>query len=361
MTIKTGSVLYGLDGSAYRLDQEIGKGGQGAVWSLSGDQSLVAKVYHAAIPPIELQKLETMCRLKGAELSRVAAWPIKLLRETRVGNPQGVLMPRISGFHSVNQLYGIKSRLRVFPQAQFPFLLHAAINTARAFATIHEAGQVVGDVNHSNLMVSQKATTAMIDCDSFQITDGSTVFVCPVGVPEFTPPELQGASFAAQRRTKEHDAFGLSILVFYLLFLGRHPFMGIYDSKQGDILALERAIAEYKFPYVLKEPSPEVLLPPFVPRLTDYPPNVGDLFKRAFTREALTRGRPAAQEWIAVLTSLASTTKQCSANPSHHYFSGLLSCPWCRVEGVVGAPIFGIRITEFRDENFNLIAVWAQI
>ena len=163
-------------------------------------------------------------------------------------------------------------------------------------------------------MVSQQATTAMIDCDSFQITDGNTVFVCPVGVPEFTPPELQGGSFAAQRRTKEHDAFGLSILVFTSFFLVVIPlWVSTIPKKQGDILALERAIAEYKFPYALKEPSPEVLLPPFVPRLTDYPANVGDLFKRAFTRESLSRGRPAAQEWIAVLTSLASATRQCSS------------------------------------------------
>jgi DNA-binding helix-hairpin-helix protein with protein kinase domain len=71
----------------------------------------------------------------------------------------------------------------------------------------------------------QRATAALIDCDSFQITDGAHVFRCPVEVPEFTPPELQGSAFDSQTRTAQHDAFGLAVLIFYLLFLGRHPFM----------------------------------------------------------------------------------------------------------------------------------------
>ncbi len=361
MPPKGGNTLYGIDGSTHCLLQEIGKGGQGSVWSLNGEQDLVAKFYHNGISAEDLKKLDAMCRLKSDALASIAAWPLTLLKEARAAQPQGLLMRRITNYHSVNQLYSIKSRLKSFPEAQFPFLLHSAINTARAFATIHDAGQVVGDVNHSNLMISHNATVAMIDCDSFQITDAGKTFLCPVGVPEFTPPELQGGSFANQRRTAQHDAFGLSVLIFYLLFLGRHPFMGAYDPQANDMLSLEQAIAQYKFPYALGEQSPEVRLPPFAPRLSDYPGNVGDLFKRAFTREALQRGRPTAHDWVGALTSLGQATKVCRTNPNHHYFSGLSQCPWCRVEGVIGAAIFGIKVTTVRDENFNLIAIWAQI
>ena len=360
MPLSSGSNIYGLDGSSHRLVKEIGRGGQGSVWSLDGEPNLVAKFYHGAISPQEVKKLETMCRLKSDALSSIAAWPLTLLKESRSTQPQGLLMRTVTG-HSVNQLYGIKSRLRTFPEAQFPFLLHSAVNTARAFATIHQAGQVVGDVNHSNLRISNNGTVAMIDCDSFQISDGGQVFPCPVGVPEFTPPELQGGAFTNQLRTAQHDSFGLSVLIFYMLFLGRHPFMGVYDVKANEMLALEQAIAQYKFPYALSEQSPEVRLPPFAPRLTDYPSNIGDLFKRAFTREVLQRTRPTAQEWVTALGGLSSSTKQCQLNPNHHYFSGANQCPWCRVEGVIGAAIFGVKITTIRDQDFNLIAVWAQI
>ena len=137
--------------------------------------------------------------------------------------------------------------------------------------------------------------------------------------------------------------------------------MGAYDPQADEMLALEKAIAEFKFPYALSETSPEVRLPPFVPRLADYPAAISDGFKRAFTREALTRKRPAAQEWVIALSSLASSTKQCSVNGNHQYYSGLSQCPWCRVEGVIGTAIFGVKLTAVRDENFNLVAVWAEI
>jgi DNA-binding helix-hairpin-helix protein with protein kinase domain len=361
MSLATGSSVYGIDGSTYRVAREIGKGGQGAVWSLDGSANLVAKFYHNGLSDDDVAKLSAMCRLKNDALTSVAAWPIALLKGTKSGKPQGLLMRKISGYQAVHQLYGMKSRLRTFPEAQFPFLLHSAINTARAFATIHSAGQVIGDVNHSNLMISQTATAALIDCDSFQITDGGNVFRCPVGVPEFTPPELQGTNFLAQARTTQHDAFGLSVLIFYLLFLGRHPFMGMYDPRSDEMVSLDQAIGQYAFPYALDPRSPEVKLPPFVPRLTDYPSSVTGLFRQAFTRDAITRGRPSAMQWVGALTSLSGALRQCQGNPNHHFYTGLKECPWCRMEGVLGTPIFGIKITVFHDQGFSLVTIWAEV
>ncbi|WP_263419306.1 helix-hairpin-helix domain-containing protein [Terriglobus albidus] len=362
MSISIGSTIYGENGESYRLAREIGKGGEGAVWSLDNENGLVAKFYHNGLSEDAVAKLAAMCRLRNEQLTTIAAWPITLLKQSRNGRPAGLLMRRITGFQSVHQLYGMKSRLKLFPDAQFPFLLHAAINTARAFATVHDCGQVIGDVNHSNLMISQNATVALIDCDSFQITEGSKEYICPVGVPEFTPPELQGGSFGAQIRTSQHDAFGLSVLIFYLLFLGRHPFMGMYDRIKDEMLSLDQAIGRYAFPYGLDPGSPEVKLPSFVPRLSDYPTSIGALFRQAFTREAVLHGRPRAATWVEALSSLSKNLRQCQGNPNHHYFSGLKDCPWCRMEGVLGTPIFGIKVAiTVNAAGFNLLAVWSEI
>ncbi|MFC5861762.1 hypothetical protein ACFPT7_05620 [Acidicapsa dinghuensis] len=271
-------------------------------------------------------------------------------------------MRKIAGFHSVHQLYGMKSRLKFFPEAQFPFLLHTAINTARAFATIHDSGQVIGDVNHSNLMISENATVALIDCDSFQITEGDRKYYCPVGVPEFTPPELQGSSFNGQVRTAQHDAFGLGVLIFYLLFLGRHPFMGMYDRGRDEMLSLDQAIGRYAFPYGYEQTSPEVRLPSFIPRLNDYPASIGSLFKQSFTRESVLHGRPHARIWVDTLSLLAKELRQCQGNPNHHFYSRLTECPWCRMEGVLGTPVFGIKIAIIQGSSgFNLLAIWSEI
>src|ERR1700677_827871 len=118
MPPRTGLTVYGLDGSSHRLQSEIGKGGQGSVWSLDGKPLQVAKFYHNGLSSSELKKLEAMCRLKTESLNNIAAWPITLLRESKASNFSGLLMRRVIDYQSVNQLYGLKSRLKAFPDAQ---------------------------------------------------------------------------------------------------------------------------------------------------------------------------------------------------------------------------------------------------
>lgn len=352
--------MYGTDGDVFRLDKEIGRGGEGAVWSVHGDQSVAAKFYHKGMAPEHVRKLEVMCRLKSESLLRIAAWPTSTLRLTRSGQSEGLLMPRIMGFQPAHSLYSPKSRRTAFPDAQFPFIVHSASNIARAFAAIHDAGQVIGDVNHGNLLVSEQATVALIDCDSFEISDQNRVYPCLVGVPPYTPPELQGKSFQGIRRTTQHDAFGLAILVFHMLFLGRHPFAGIFRNGTAD-MTIEQAISEYRFAYAPDSSQSQMQQPPTAPRLSDFPPTFSELFLRAFTRAGAQGNRALAHEWIPALEGLSKSLKQCSANRSHHFSSHLTACPWCRVEGMVGVPMFGVKIVIAGTEQFNVSAVWAQI
>ena len=135
---------------------------------------------------------------------------------------------------------------RTFPEASYRFLVHAALNTARGVASVHKAGCVIGDINHSGVLISNQAIAALIDADSFQVIDGQRRHLCRVGVPEYTPPELQGLNLGSVLRTTNHDAFGLAIVIFQLLAMGRHPYVGAY--AKGD-LPLPRAIAEHRFAY----------------------------------------------------------------------------------------------------------------
>jgi formylglycine-generating enzyme required for sulfatase activity len=82
-------------------------------------------------------------------------------------------------------------------------------------AALHARGYVVGDVNESNVLVAERSLITLVDTDSFQVRDAQTgvVYRCPVGKPEFTPPELQGRRFADVDRNPEHDQFGLAVLL----------------------------------------------------------------------------------------------------------------------------------------------------
>src|SRR5581483_11019597 len=230
--------LYDRNGEAVSLLSEVGRGGEGTVYEVADRQDIVAKIYNHSVDNDKALKLSSMADLCNDRLLGLSAWPTDILRDSNDGCTVGFLMQRIHGHKGIHVLYSPKSRLNEFPNAAWPFLLHAATNLARAFAVIHEHGHVIGDVNHGNVLVSTQAMVKLIDCDSFQIEAAGRTFACGVGVSTHTPPELQGVAFKDITRTINHDCFGLAVLIFQLLFMGRHPFSGQY-SGQGE-MTLER-------------------------------------------------------------------------------------------------------------------------
>src|SRR5262249_9711545 len=194
-----------------------------------------------------VEKLRWMLQAASATLRQFTAWPTALVTERPGGPVVGFLMPRFSDYQPIHQLYNPAQRLRYFPRADWAFLAAAARNCAAAFEEVHRIGCLVGDINQSNVLVSGKALIGLIDCDSFQVQVDGRHFLCEVGVPHYTPPELQHCPFTGLVRTLNHDRFGLAVLVFQLLFMGRHPYAGRYNGP-GDP-PFEQLIHEFRFAY----------------------------------------------------------------------------------------------------------------
>jgi DNA-binding helix-hairpin-helix protein with protein kinase domain len=270
-------------------------------------------------------------------------------------------MPRATG-RPTHILYGPKSRLTGFPQATWPFLLTAAANLARAFAVVHEHGLIVGDVNHGNSLISDRATVVLIDCDSFQVTHGGRTFHCGVGVETHVPPELQGHDLSRVLRSRNHDAFGLAVVLFQILFMGRHPFSGRFLGA-GD-MPIPRAIRELRFAYGPGAAGRQMQPPPNTLALEAVSNEVALLFERAFSPQGIQEGtRPAPQEWVGALEGLARDLRVCSRNPSHHFLRSLAACPWCEIENQAGVLLFGFWVSAPAQEtgSFHLAAVWTRI
>jgi DNA-binding helix-hairpin-helix protein with protein kinase domain len=228
----------------------------------------------------------------------------------------------------------------VFPKSDYAFLVHVARNVAAAFDAIHHYGHVIGDVNQGNLLVARDGRVRLIDCDSFQIMAGGVNHLCEVGVPIFTPPELQGlGSFKGITRSPNHDNFGLALLVFHLLHMGRHPFSGVFNQGRGD-MPLERAIAEFRFAYGANRRAKQVDMPPLALPMDLLPRQVADLFERAFSEEGAATTRPTASEWVSGLDSMRQGLKTCGAEPIHKFASHLGVCPWCEMERKGGTQFF---------------------
>lgn len=355
MATTVGRTLRDAAGRSLRLGGRLGGGGEGDVFEVEGRADLAAKIYHRPASPEKAAKLVAMAAARTDRLLALAAWPIGTLHDPG-GATLGFLMPRGRNHKDIHLLYGPKSRRNEFPDADWRFLLRTAANLARAFATIHAVGCVISDINHGNFLVSPRGTVMPIDCDSYQFRSGERVFRCEVGTSLFTPPELQGRPFREVVRTVDHDAFGLAVLIFHLLFMGRHPYAGRFHGP-GE-MPPERAIAEHRFAYGrdaarrLMEPPPHTL------PLEALPPSLALLFERAF---ADGHGpRPSSEAWISGLGALERAPRQCRVEPAHWYAPHLGKCPWCPIEAAVGYAFFGSPSGP-KPDGFDLAAAWAAI
>lgn len=322
-------------GASVELGQLIGRGGEGSVYELRQSPHRAVKIYQRPLDPLRIEKLRAMPKLANSELLAIAAWPEEVVLNEK-GDVVGFIMPRIDAAKDIHELYSPKSRLTMFPKADFRFVVHVAANIARAFAVVHQFNHVIGDVNHGSILICGNGTVRLIDCDSFQINDGQRTLPCVVGSPLFAPPEMQNRPFDTTPRKEEHDRFGLAVLLFQLLFMGRHPFAGRFRG-QGE-MPIEKAIAEKRFPYGPDAHSVLMERPPGTLPLDVMGPVVKSLFQNAFSHS----NRPSAAEWVDALQTLQQELQICSNSITHQYPRQANVCPWCKYEED-GVQVFGIR------------------
>lgn len=351
--------LFHVDGSQVALGERIGRGGEGEVYALSGDALHAVKIYSGNGGKERHDKIMAMVLAKLAEQTPLAAFPIKPVKK-RNGDFAGFVMRKVSGHKPLFELYSPGARKTSFPNASYPFLVQTASNFANAVGAVHASGCVIGDINHSGILIAETSKVALIDADSFQVSHGSKQFLCRVGVPDYTPPELQGLKLNTVVRTQNHDNFGVAIVIFQLLFMGRHPFAGSYQN--GD-MPIERAIREHRFAYGRRQVGMKP--PPAAPLLKHFPLPLGDAFEAAFGPAAT---RPGPRQWIMLLNELKRGLRACNANSLHHHWQGAPECPWCRMERLQGISLFlppykpGTTTTSAPSgEAFNLEAVWRAI
>ncbi len=297
-------------------------GGEGSVFDVTGRPDLVAKLYSKPQSKDRCDKLQAMAKLCSPDLLKIAAWPTATLSNGHPSTVEGILMPRIRNHKEIHNLYTVAQRKKDYPQVDWGFLLHTARNCAIAFESVHRHGHVVGDVNQKNVMVSEKGIIALVDCDSFQVKEGYRIFRCGVGVPEYTPPELQGRKFSELDRSDNHDLFGLAVMIFQLLMMGRHPFAGVPQVSTD--IPIDKAIQDGLYAYT-RNPT-KLKPPPQVPPITILNQDTRELFERAFRSQQ----RPTATEWRKVLDASLNGLQRCKNDPKHSYpASG--DCPWCQL------------------------------
>jgi DNA-binding helix-hairpin-helix protein with protein kinase domain len=321
--------------SRYSVAELIGKGGEGEVYAIKGRSGQAVKIYNAGLRAKREDKVRAMVGEGLAVKTELVAYPGEIATDNR-GNFLGFVMRLVSGYRPLHEIYSPKSRQRHFPKADYRFIVHTALNVARAVGKVHQTGCVIGDLNHSGVLVAQDATVALIDADSFQFRLDGKFYACFVGVPEFTPPELHGKNLASVERTIEHDNFGLAVAIFHLLFMGRHPYAGRYS---GPDVSMGDAIAQNRFAFSLtRQSATQTTPPPGALTLDLFPESAVNAFEQAFGLNA--GARPSAADWIVALTKLEGSLNRCSRIKTHYFPSNAKSCVWCALSANSGFDMF---------------------
>jgi DNA-binding helix-hairpin-helix protein with protein kinase domain len=323
------------------LGPKMARGSGGDVYEIVGDQTRVAKIYHKPQMDRTSRKLAELVRRSPPELANLAAWPITNLRTAPDEPVRGIVMRKIAA-RPLHELDTPAARRESFPLADWRFLIHAAKNCATVVDASHRAGVVLGDVHDGRFLVDEEGNVQLIDCDSCQIATEEETFCCNQAVMEFLAPELQTANLESFTQTPNHDAFGLAVVIYRLLMMGRHPFVGFQGNGR---MPIARAIQEYRFAQGSSAETLQMAPPPHSLLLGDLPEGVANLFHQAFSRGAeRPGGRPSARVWLNALDDFERQLKPCNADPGHLLVPGT-HCPWCRIEHAGGPAYFSTKTT----------------
>jgi hypothetical protein len=328
--------------SGQRLDigAKLAAGGQGEIYLVRRPAKRAFKQYAPKIIaddptlPARLTAMAAHQPQLNDPHHTMLAWPSDVV--LRDGRFVGFLMPLIDTADTVElhkvtnpsdrrSAEGATSWLRGFT---WRYSVRTAANLASATQTLHTNGTVIGDFNERNVLVSRSALVTLLDCDSMQVSDplSGTRFLCGVGRPEFTPPELLRANWRVTVRHPSSDLFALAVHVYQLLMEGEHPFRGVWHGA-GE----KPGVPQLAQDGIWTGSGGNLTARPSAIGLSLLPTPLIVLFRRAFEAGSIDpSARPSAAEWHLALSELDGQLRSCRADQAHVYPAHHEECPWCR-------------------------------
>ncbi len=223
------------------LAKKIGEGGEGIIYAIKGNASIVCKIYYPEkLTNLRKEKIALMIS-KTIQFDGIC-WPIDIVLNKH-NEFVGYIMPAVNGKTMQTSMFIKPQILKNFPNFKRRDLVNIAISFLKKIEFLHSMNIIVGDINALNILVEASGKIWFVDTDSYQIEN----FPCPVGSINFTAPEIQGKDCANFLRTKNHELFAVATMVFMILFPGKPPYSQQGGESQSD------NIKKMNFPYWCSE------------------------------------------------------------------------------------------------------------
>lgn len=220
-----------------KLMTELGTGGEGTVYSTNADD-IVAKIY----------KPEKITRLRHAKLKLMltkdincdgVCFPLAMIENQR-GEFVGYLMRAAKGRDLGKSIFMPMLLKKYFPTWTRKDTVQLCVTILQKLKYLHERNVILGDINPYNILVVSPTEIYFVDTDSWQVEG----FVCPVGMPLFTAPELQKKTEFGLR-TMGNENFAVATLLFMIMHPGKPP----YAMQDGEGIVDNIIKGDFSYPF----------------------------------------------------------------------------------------------------------------
>lgn len=354
------ATYFGNDRKTYTMDEELGKGSTGSVFSICGDNDNVAKIFHKP-NTLRNKKIIAMYRLEwSTQVKEYVVLPkVILFEDEQLKTMCGFVMEKLDE-HFVPLSTILRER-----RLSIRKLAVVGISLCEAVREIHSSGNgnvLIGDFNANDVWVNHiTGAVKFVNMDSFQINcflqGEKTVIPCVEIYPDLISPEImklfeqysgvsleQLHAMGLETFTRYTDYFCLAFHL-HMLLLGCNPFSAKtlsvpFTDKSVEHLPISRHFLVKNGNYCYSNLPNNTALPDYCPDFDVITPELQKLFIRAFQDGARQAGlRPTPDEFIEALKPFVSSLNYCECNGWNHYLHDSWKksyCEWCRIDKVLG-------------------------
>ena len=217
--LKNGTILVSESGNKYTVNQLLGAGGQGEVYSVESNGKVYALKWYYKNTATKSQKEILDNLIQKGQPDASFLWPQDMIFKS-YGEPFGYIMPlRPKNYKSIVDMMKRKA------EPSFYCLCRAAYNLTKGYNALHGKGYSYRDISFGNVFFDPDTGDALI-CDNDNVSyNGAESGV--YGTPRFMAPEIVIGKAKPSRNT---DLFSLAVLLFYMFML-HHPLEGKREAR----------------------------------------------------------------------------------------------------------------------------------